>query len=91
MRERGVGAAGAVGAWPPRLGDFGFQGAIYNAALRDFGYDLACRHVGEPGDWNLARRMWEAGVRFTYVDRVVTTWHVERGREDWFRSRAADG
>ncbi len=80
-----------IGTWPPRIGDFGFQGAIYNAALRDFGYDPACRHVGEPGDWNLARRMWEAGVRFTFVDRVVSTWHVERGREEWFRMRAAGG
>ena len=80
-----------IGHWPPRIGDFGFQAAIYNAALRDFGYDPACRHVGEPGDWNLARRMWEAGVRFTFVDRVVATWHVQRGREEWFRMRAADG
>jgi hypothetical protein len=80
-----------IGHWPPRIGDFGFQAAIYNAALRDFGYDAACRHVGEPGDWNLARRMWEAGVRFTFVDRIVTTWHVQHGREEWFRMRAAEG
>jgi glycosyltransferase involved in cell wall biosynthesis len=77
-----------LGCWPPQLGDFGFQGALYNAALRDFRYDMACRFLGEPGDWNLARRMWEAGVRFTFVDRVVATWHVERGEEHWFRQRA---
>ena len=77
-----------IGAYPPQRGDFGFQGALYNAALREFRYELSCRLTGEPGDWHLARRMWEAGVRFTYVDRVVATWHVERGIEDWFRLRA---
>jgi glycosyltransferase involved in cell wall biosynthesis len=83
-----------IGAWPPRLGDFGFQGAIYNAALRSFHYDMACRFLDEPGDWNLARRMWEAGVRFTFVERVVGTWHHERADpelEAWLRQRAAGG
>ena len=38
-----------IGAWPPRNGDFGFQGAIYNAALRSFRYDTACRFLDEVG------------------------------------------
>jgi len=31
--------------------------------------------VGEPADWNLARRLVEAGVRFPFLNRVVTTVH----------------
>jgi hypothetical protein len=67
-----------LGSWPPRQGAFGFQAAVYNAALADFRYEMACRFLGEPGDWNLARRMWEAGVRFTFVDHVVATWYRDR-------------
>jgi glycosyltransferase involved in cell wall biosynthesis len=77
-----------LGEWPPRLGEFGFQGALYHAGLRWMAYDPACRFLDEPGDWNLARRMWEAGVRFTYVDRTVTTYNVVRSDDavvGWFR------
>jgi hypothetical protein len=81
-----------LGEWPPRHGEFGFQGALYHAGLRWMEYDAACRFLDEPGDWNLARRMWEAGVRFTYVDRPVTTYNVVRSDEavvGWFRHQQA--
>jgi hypothetical protein len=64
-----------VGAWPPAHGQFGFQGAIYHGGLRCFQHDEAAYLAGEPGDWNLARRMWQAGVRFAFLDRVVTTYY----------------
>jgi hypothetical protein len=64
-----------VGAWPPVVGQFGLQGAIYHAGLRGFEMDLNAGFAGEPGDWNLARRMWEAGVRFAFLDRIVTTYY----------------
>jgi hypothetical protein len=32
--------------------------------------------TGEAADWNLARRMLDAGVRFEFLDRAVTTYHV---------------
>lgn len=64
-----------VGSWPPVEGQFGFQGALYHAGLRSFQMDLNARFAGEPGDWNLARRMWEAGVKFAFLDRVVTTYY----------------
>ena len=60
-----------------------YKPPIYNAALADFRYDMACRFLGEPGDWNLARRMWEAGVSFTFVERVVTTYYPSRSDESW--------
>ena len=83
-----------VGAWPPVYGQFGFQGAIYHAALRRFEYDENAYMAGEPGDWNLARRMWQAGVRFAFLDRVVTTYYWtpmdDQGREWLAAVRAAD-
>lgn len=64
---------GEMGAWPPIRGQFGFLAALQHAGLRSFQYDPNCRFADEPGDWNLARRLWEVGVRFHYVDRAVAT------------------
>lgn len=77
VRDAGTGAVlpRIVGAWPPVLSEFGLQGAIYHAGLRRFEVDPNARFAGEPGDWNLTRRMWDAGVRFAFVDRIVTTYY----------------
>lgn len=74
--DLGEGGETWFGAWPPRLGDFGFQTAIYHAGLAPLLYDVNSHLLGEPADWNLARRMLEAGVMFESVDRIVTTYFV---------------
>jgi glycosyltransferase involved in cell wall biosynthesis len=83
------------GGWPPRLGDFGFQAAIYHAGLSALLYDVNSHLVGEPADWNLARRMIEAGVAFEFVDRVVTTYFASPADEAawgfWIRRREEVG
>lgn len=77
------------GVWPPALGDFGFQAAIYHSGLSGFLYDANSHLFDEPADWNLARRMLEAGVRFEFLDKVVTTYYVPRDDPglDWWRER----
>lgn len=77
------------GAWPPTLGDFGFQTAIYHAGLATLLYDANSHLVGEPADWNLARRMLEAGVCFEFVEEIVTAYFVERSERgfDWWKAR----
>lgn len=65
------------GEWPPRSGEVNLGGAIYNAALREFRHDVNSWVLGEPHDWNLVRRMLEAGVRFRFVDRLVATYHAD--------------
>jgi glycosyltransferase involved in cell wall biosynthesis len=79
------------GAWPPSLGDFGFQTAIYHAGLTAFLYDANTDLTGEPTDWNLARRMLEAGVRFDFLDRIVTNYYVDERAASigWWRERVA--
>ncbi len=72
----GTGEETWFGTWPPRFGDFGFQAAIYHGGLRGFRYDIDACDDDEPGDWNLARRMLEAGVRFAFTPREVGTYHV---------------
>jgi glycosyltransferase involved in cell wall biosynthesis len=64
-----------VGAWPPRRGSFTFQDSICHAGLRGFRFDPRAFVHGEPADWNLARRLVEAGVRFAHLNRVVSTVH----------------
>ena len=45
-------------------------------ALRFVRPDRACALASEANDWNLARRAWQAGVRFTFVERETSTLHV---------------
>ena len=60
-----------ISSFPPRLGGFGWQGSLQHQAMRLFEYELAAAVFDEPGDWNRARRMLRAGVRFGQVDEVV--------------------
>jgi glycosyltransferase involved in cell wall biosynthesis len=78
-----------VGAWPPQYGQFGFQAALFHAGLRRFRYDANIRFLDEPGDWNMARRWWEMGVRFHFVDRVVGTIHYVP-KEPWAHAWSAE-
>jgi len=80
------------GSWPPTLGDFGFQTAIHHAGLTAFLYDANSHMIDEPADWNLARRMLEAGVRFEFVEQIVTTYFVEDDAPtiDWWRGRVLE-
>ena len=67
--------------YPPKIGWFNFQAAIFMRALRHFEFSTNSWLVDEPSDWNLCRRMVEAGVRIGYVDRVVARWYPSRAFE----------
>jgi hypothetical protein len=62
-----------LGSYPPKLGQFGFQAALYLSQFRFFEYETSSWVLDEPADWNLCRRMLQAGVRIGYVDRPVAT------------------
>jgi glycosyltransferase involved in cell wall biosynthesis len=68
-----------ISRWPPEDGAFNFLSTIYHSGLRVFKYDPACQFAGEVSDWNLARRMWQAGVHFSFSENVVGTYYL-RGR-----------
>jgi hypothetical protein len=70
--ERGGGPE-IVGHFPPEHSHFGMQAAMYMAKLWV---------LEEPSDWNLCRRMMEAGVRMGYVDHVVTVIYPTGPRDD---------
>lgn len=60
-----------VGEFPPALGQWGLQAAIFHAGLRFFELELSDAIYGEPNDWSMCRRMLRAGVRFAMVEEVV--------------------
>jgi hypothetical protein len=62
-----------IGGFPPRHGAFGWQSTLVHGALRFLRYDRACALASEPNDWNLARRAWEAGVRFHQVKKETVS------------------
>lgn len=62
-----------IWSFPPEQNNFGFQAAMYMRALNFFEYDIKSYLLGEPGDWNLCRRMLEAGVKIGAIEDVVGT------------------
>ncbi len=74
--QQGAPQLDSIGAFPPRLGQFGCQASMIHGSLRFLRYDRVCALASEPNDWNLARRAWEAGVRFHFVDRETVTLFV---------------
>jgi hypothetical protein len=81
----------SIGAWPPHQGNFAWQGALFHGGLRFLRYDRACALASEPNDWNLARRAWEAGVRFHYVARDTATLYVHDPHAQIAAENAARG
>jgi hypothetical protein len=77
LMEKGDGSWGLVGDWPPRLGGLCHGSVLYAADLRFFHYDPDAWRLMEPGDWNLWRRMLEAGVRMGNLEHVVYRHYLE--------------
>jgi len=67
-----------LGRYPPEIGQFGWQAAIFHAGLRLFEMELADALFFSPADWSLCRRMLRAGVRFGMLDEVVTDHYESR-------------
>jgi glycosyltransferase involved in cell wall biosynthesis len=60
-----------VGSYPLVRSRIAHHSVLYDAKLRFFKYNTEVWKYGEAHDWNLWRRMKEAGVRIGFVDRVV--------------------
>jgi hypothetical protein len=74
-----------LGEFPPRLGQWGMQAAIYHSGLRFFEAEPSDAIYEEPSDWSKCRRMLRAGVRFGMIDEIVVDKHETRRRsaEEW--------
>ena len=67
-----------LGEFPPTLGQWGLQAALYHSGLRFFESELSDAIYDEPNDWSICRRMLRAGVRFGMIDEVVVDKHETR-------------
>jgi hypothetical protein len=77
LMQQADGGWSIVGSWPPQQGGLCHGSALYSAALRYFRYDPEAWRDLEPGDWNLWRRMLEAGVRMGNVEHPVYRHYLE--------------
>lgn len=59
------------GNWPPGAGSIANGAYVYRGKARDYRYDLDCLSRGRNGDEDLWIRMFEEGVTFALVPRVV--------------------
>jgi Glycosyl transferase family 2/Glycosyl transferases group 1 len=75
--EREDGTWFRLGVWPPQHAGFAAGSVLYSTGLRFFKYDEECWREDEPNDWNLWRRMKEAGVTMGFVDHIVFRHYAE--------------
>jgi glycosyltransferase involved in cell wall biosynthesis len=61
-----------IGAFPPRQGEFGMQGALLHSGLRFMHMHLTDVLFDLPNDIALCRRMLRIGVRMGMIDAVVS-------------------
>ena len=67
-----------VGRWPLAEGGVVHAAVLYDSRLRVMTHAIDSWRLNEPGDWNLWRRMRDAGVKMGFVDRIVCRHFLER-------------
>jgi glycosyltransferase involved in cell wall biosynthesis len=71
-----------VGSSPLQCGKISRISTLYNSALRFFTYDINSWKYNEPADWNMWRRMKEAGVNIGFIDHIVGKHYLEKTQFD---------
>ena len=66
-----------LGSYPLKCGGICHLSVLYHSKLKFFRYDINAWKYGEPADWNMWRRMKEAGARIGFVDKVVGKHYLE--------------
>ncbi len=66
-----------LGSYPCECGKISHISVLYHSKLKFFKYDINSWKYEEPADWNMWRRMKEAGVRIGFIDRVVGRHYLE--------------
>jgi glycosyltransferase involved in cell wall biosynthesis len=65
------------GSWPLRYGKIAHQAVLYHSRLKFLKYDVNAWKYNEPDDWNLWRRMKDAGARIGFLEKVVGIHYIE--------------
>lgn len=67
-----------VGSYPLQHAKICHSAVMYHSILKFFRYDINSWKYYEPADWNMWRRMKEAGVRIGFLDKIVAKHYLER-------------
>jgi hypothetical protein len=77
------GAEPYIFSFPPELGRIGMQQALYLRGLSFFECDVYSWAMEEPTDWNVIRRMREAGVHMAASEEPVARHYASREKRGW--------
>jgi glycosyltransferase involved in cell wall biosynthesis len=80
--EVAAGQWGVVGNGHFAEGFISHGSVMFSAGLRFMRYRGTCWKLGEPGDWNLWKRMADAGVRIGFVDAVTYVHYLETPKRE---------
>jgi hypothetical protein len=74
-----------LGKFPPELGEWGLQAAIYHAGLSFIESELPDWLYDTPNDWSMCERMLRAGVRTGMIEEIVVDKYETRraSSESW--------
>ncbi len=64
-----------MGEYPFKYARICHSSILYNSKLKFFKYDIDAWKYGETDDWNMLRRMKEAGVKIGFINKVVGKYH----------------
>jgi glycosyltransferase involved in cell wall biosynthesis len=70
-------------SFPPELGQIGLQQSLYLRGLSFFESDIYAWAMDEPADWNIIRRMREAGVRMAATEEPVARHYLWKEKRAW--------
>jgi glycosyltransferase involved in cell wall biosynthesis len=60
-----------LGSYPLKSGQISHISVLYHSKIKFLKYDVDAWKYGEAADWNMWRRMKEAGVKIGFVNKVV--------------------
>jgi len=71
-----------LGLYPLRNGGICHLSVLYHSKLKFFKYDINAWKYGEPDDWNMWRRMKEAGVKIGFINKIIGKHYLEGTQRD---------
>jgi glycosyltransferase involved in cell wall biosynthesis len=67
-----------LGSYPLEQAKISRMSALYHSKLKFIKYNIDSWKYSEPADWNMWKRMKEAGVKIGFVDKIVGKHYLEK-------------
>jgi hypothetical protein len=74
-----------IGSYPLRLGRICLLSVLYHSKLKFIKYDTNGWEYGIEDDWNMWRKMKEAGAKIGFIDKVVGKHYIEGPQRNYER------